>query len=104
MPRKYFLLTYSVSPVSDKSKDLADKVRRKISEIDEWTKLSDVETAFAGSLYLISDTEEKRRTEAKKDVTTVFRSVLDELNAYSSVLIYVALLVDGHSPSIEFSI
>ncbi|EKO3807900.1 hypothetical protein NTE05_005175 [Vibrio harveyi] len=106
MPKHHFLLTYSVSPCrsGDKESRAADKVRRKIAELEEWRKLDNVETAFAGQLYLVSSDIEDKRSEAEEDVTKVFRAVVDELDAYSDVWVSVALSVDKLGACIEFRV
>ncbi|CAJ1866007.1 MULTISPECIES: hypothetical protein [Aeromonas] len=106
MPSHCFLFTYSVSPLNTNHKvvEQADKVRKKIAELNQWTKLDSVETTFVGELYLVESTLDGKRREAENDVTNVLKDLLDEMDAYSSVWVDVALLVDGLGEHIEFKV
>ena len=104
----HFLFTYSVSPNGDGDKKtrIADRVRRKIAEIEEygWKKLDNVETTFAGKIYLTAVGTQEKREDAEKIVTDVLRKVIDEDDAYSDVWVSVALIVNGLGQYIDFRI
>ena len=106
MSGHHFLFTYSVSPngTDDKEKVAADKVRKKIAELNQWEKLEDVETAFVGRLSLSSSNLDDKRSEAVEVVKDVLRDIVEELDAYSDVWINVALSVDGLGKHIEFKL
>jgi hypothetical protein len=100
-----FLFTYSVSPVDQKHKNIADVIRDRIARLDGeygWKKLSDVETAFKGELNLVYESKQSKRKEAEKDITKILETVFDSDYPSYSVFISVALLVDGLHDVIEF--
>lgn len=99
MRRYKFIFTYSVSPNGEEERQtrLADKVRKKIAEIDKigWKKLDNVETTFAGDITLNSLEASKKRDEAKSIVEKKIRSVIDEHDAYRDIWVDIALMIDG---------
>jgi len=108
MPTFNFLFTYSVSPMSDEATKIqkANSTRRQIAEIekDKWEKLTDVETAFAGEIYLESYIASKQRKEAQEIVSNELKKVIDENKALFDIWVSVALMVDGLGECIEFKI
>lgn len=100
------MFTYSLSPsnTTHKAVELADKVRKKIADLNKWEKLDSVETTFVGELYLVESTLDGKRREAEEDVTSVLKDLLDEMDAYTSVWVNIVLLVDGLGEHIEFKI
>lgn len=101
-----FLFTYSVSPVEQRNKNIADVIRNRIAELDgknNWEKLSNVETAFKGEIYLSSSLLRLKRDQAKEKITQILETVFDNDYPLNKVHIYVALLVDELHDVIEFS-
>lgn len=101
-----FLFTYSVSPVNQINKNIADVIRERIARLDGnygWTKLDDVETAFKGRIYLTSALLNLKRKEAERDITNTLKTVFDNEYPDHKVYVHVALLVDGLQEVIEFS-
>ncbi len=102
-----FLFTYSVSPFRQINKNIADTIRNRIAELNgkhSWEKLSNVETAFKGEVYLVSSLLSAKRQEAERDITNILKTVFDNEHPEHAVYIHVALFVDGLKEVIEFSI
>jgi wobble nucleotide-excising tRNase len=97
-----------VSPNGDEDREikLADKVRKKIAEIERhnWQKLNDVETTFTGKVNLQSISVKDKRDEAKKIVEDALREVVDDYGVYLDIWISVALMVNGLGGTISFRI
>ncbi len=112
MPSYKFIFTYSVSPCGNDDDDKyrktkqANKVRDKIAEIekDGWTKLKDVETTFAGDMWLSTQDVSERKIEARNIVEKEIRNVIDEFNAYRDTWVYIALMINGLGEHIEIRI
>ncbi len=110
MPRYKFIFTYSVSPYGDDDKPRktkqADKVRNKIAEIEKngWTKLENVETTFAGDMWLTDDETSKMKDQAETIVKEEIRKVIDEHEAFKDVWVHIALMIDHLGKHMEFSI
>ncbi|WP_151707455.1 hypothetical protein [Acinetobacter sp. TUM15064] len=109
MPSHHFLFTYSVSPVNENlrsHRDSSDDMRRKIAKIKQvsWNKLTLVETAFIGEVYLIRGTTDDKRAEAQDDIYKVIEALLREHQAYAQVRVDIALMVDGLGECIEFCV
>ena len=105
MSNKSFLFTYSVSPLNDDYKDVADIIRNRIARLDGengWIKLDHVETAFKGMLDITKVTLESKREEAEKKVSEILETVFDEKYPSHKVWISVALLVNELGGAIEF--
>lgn len=104
-----FLLTYSVSPSIEQNRDhqnQAVRLRQKLNrvELDEWTKLESVETAFSGVMHLSDSILSKKRQEAQDIAWNQFKDVMDSLEAYRDTSVNVALMVQGLGDLIEFSV
>lgn len=103
-----FLFTYSVSPIGDEDKEIkiADKVRKKIAEIekDGWQKLDDVETTFTGKVNLQNTTLKGKRDEAEEIVKDALREVIDYYDAYHDTWVSVALMINGLGEYVSFRI
>lgn len=109
MANHVFLLTYSVSPENEDNhehRDLAVSLRQKLNrvEIEDWVKLSSVETAFSGNMYLNESIISKKRQEAQDIAWNKFKEVMDSLNAYRGTIVSVALIIQGLGEHIEFTI
>lgn len=109
MANHVFLLTYSVSPANDDHREhqaLAVSLRQKLNrvEIEDWVKLSSVETSFSGHMYLNETIVSKKRQEAQDIVWNQFKEVMDSLSAYRETIVSVALMVQGLGEHIEFTI
>lgn len=104
-----FLLTYSVSPSNDSNQhhqNQAVRLRQKLNrvELDDWTKLESVETAFSGSVHLSESILEKKRQEAQDIAWNQFKDVMDSLEAYHDTAVTVAMMVQGLGDVIEFGV
>lgn len=109
MTSHHFLFTYSVSPHNANlrtDKDISDDMRRKIAQISEflWTKLTNVETTFSGTIFLEGDSVIKKRIDARKQVIKVIKDLLIEHDSYVNVNVNVALMVNGLGECMEFKI
>lgn len=105
MSNKNFLFTYSVSPINDRDKTVADIIRNRIARLDGengWVKLDHVETAFKGNIEITKLTKEYQRNEAEKKVLTTLSTVFDDDYPSHKVWVSVALLVDELGSAIEF--
>ncbi|ENB9667494.1 MULTISPECIES: hypothetical protein [Pseudomonas] len=104
-----FLLTYSVSPAIEQDREhqnQAARLRQKLNrvELEDWTKLQSVETAFSGIMHLSQSILSKKRQEAQDIAWNQFKDVMDSLGAYRDTNIHVALMVQGLGELIELSI
>ncbi|EPX6842862.1 hypothetical protein ACW05P_002964 [Acinetobacter baumannii] len=93
-----FLMTYSVSPVNAHDKDVADRIRERIADLDgtnNWVKLKDVETTFKGDITLTRPTTSGKIEEAREKIKGDLSTVFDAQNPSDKVWISVAFLVDG---------
>ncbi|MBA5236682.1 hypothetical protein H2Y54_08975 [Pectobacterium aroidearum] len=103
-----FLLTYSTSPHRDNDIDIriADKLRKKLAEINEkdWRKLDEVETTYIGKVDLKSAGVDNKRNEAEKIIKDIFREKIDENDAYNYTWVNIALMVNGLGEHIEVCI
>jgi len=102
-----FLFTYSVSPLHQSNKNIADVIRDRIARLDEkygLEKLEDVETAFKGKISLSCPLLKSKQEEAQREITDILKTVFDSDYPEYKVYIHVALLVDGLQKVIEFSI
>lgn len=101
-----FLFTYSVSPVHQIDKSIADVIRERIARLhgkNGWKKLDNVETVFKGEIYLASSLLKNKQEEAERDITNILKTVFDITYPDYKVYVHVALLVDGLKDVIEFS-
>lgn len=111
MPKKKFLLTYSVSPINktEASEAEAQIIRRNIRNLekrDDWNRISNIETAFDGELYVYGSDIQEKRNDAEEKIETILKGVFEEPNvpkdALNRMYVYVVLFVDGLDGSIEF--
>lgn len=73
-------------------------------EIEDWVKLSSVETSFSGHMYLNESIVAKKRQEAQDIAWNQFKEVMDSLSAYRGTIVSIALMVQGLGKHIEFTI
>jgi hypothetical protein len=104
-----FLLTYSVSPTIETNREhqnQAVRLRHKLNrvQLDDWTKLESVETAFSGVMHLSESILSSKRQEAQDIVWYQFKNVMDSLEAYRDTGVNVALMVQGLDDVIKFSV
>ncbi|MCA6954667.1 hypothetical protein [Pectobacterium polaris] len=115
--RDYFLLTYSVENQSDK--DLSDKVRNAIADINnsslpsinkqaaakiiDWKKLDNVETTIKGFISLESSDYSNFADDAENVIRNLFHSVLKSNNAKNyATTIHCAMLTQNSGETFTF--
>lgn len=101
-----FQITYSVHPRGDsqKAEKAAASVRRILREIPGWETVDDIETVLVGVLNISANTKESRRKEAEGIVEKKIQTLVDELDVYSDVWVYVSLMVDQLGSHIKFRV
>jgi hypothetical protein len=104
-----FLLTYNVSPAIETDREhqnQAARLRQKLNrvELEDWTKLESVETAFSGFMHLSESIHTTKRHAAQDLAWSRFKGVMDSLGAYRDTTVNVALMIQGLGEAIEFSI
>lgn len=104
--KHYFQVTYSVHPNGDSEKEekAAASVRKELRDVPGWKTVDKIETVLVGVMELAAPTRDGKRTEAQQIAEKKIKKVVDELDVYSDVWVYVSLMVDQLGPHIEFSL
>ncbi|MEC7120175.1 MAG: hypothetical protein VXW65_09780 [Pseudomonadota bacterium] len=99
-----FQLTYAVCPNGDDKQHAADKARQRISAIEDWRVVVNLEATLVGSLEIASMTSQEKRHEAESYVYRKIKDALQESELFYDVRVWASLMVDGLGEPIQINL